>query len=88
MGAGSPSDVYWESKTVADVLKLIRDVPMYPSSPELVTTDADIAAFPPFSEALGNFMSMGVVTFALGRMRSYRLDMTIITMPEILKEVA
>ncbi|KAK3261329.1 hypothetical protein CYMTET_29758, partial [Cymbomonas tetramitiformis] len=61
----------------------------YPSSPELVTTDADIAAHPPFTEALVNFLSMGVVIFALGRMmRSYRLEMTIITMPEILREVA
>ncbi|KAK3273403.1 hypothetical protein CYMTET_18367 [Cymbomonas tetramitiformis] len=88
MGAASPGDVYRESKTVADVLKLIRDIPMYPSSAELITTDADIAALPPFSEALVNFLSMGVVTFALGRMSSYRLDLTIITMPEILKEVA
>ncbi|KAK3236278.1 hypothetical protein CYMTET_53580 [Cymbomonas tetramitiformis] len=88
MGAASPSDVYRESKTVADVLKLIRDIPMYPSSAELITTDADIAALPPFSEALVNFLSMGVVTFALGRMSAYRLDLTMITMPEILKEVA
>ncbi|KAK3236488.1 hypothetical protein CYMTET_53375 [Cymbomonas tetramitiformis] len=88
MGAASPSDVYRESKTVADVLKLIRDIPMYPSSADLITTDADIAALPPFSEALVNFLSMGVVTFALGRMSAYRLDLTMITMPEILKEVA
>ncbi|KAK3252157.1 hypothetical protein CYMTET_38536 [Cymbomonas tetramitiformis] len=76
MGAASPSDVYRESKTVADVLKLIRDIPMYPSSADLITTDADIAALPPFSEALVNFLSMGVVTFALGRMSAYRLDLT------------
>ncbi|KAK3236634.1 hypothetical protein CYMTET_53222 [Cymbomonas tetramitiformis] len=88
MGAASPSDVYRESKTVADVLKLIRDIPMYPSSADLITTDADIAALSPFSEALVNFLSMGVVTFALGRMSAYRLDLTMITMPEILKEVA
>ncbi|KAK3257522.1 hypothetical protein CYMTET_33398 [Cymbomonas tetramitiformis] len=83
MGAASPSDVYRESKTVADVLKLIRDIPMYPSSAELITTDADIAALPPFSEALVNFLSMGVVTFALGRMSAYRLDLTMITMPDL-----
>ncbi|KAK3276548.1 hypothetical protein CYMTET_15387 [Cymbomonas tetramitiformis] len=52
MGEASPNDVYRESKTVADMLKLVKDIPMYPSSPYLVSTDADIAALPPFTEAL------------------------------------
>jgi hypothetical protein len=88
MGEASPSEVYRESKTVADVLKLVKDIPMYPSSPDLVSTDADIAALPPFTEALVSFLSTGVVTFALGRMSTYRQGLTIITMGEILREVA
>ena len=89
MGEASPSEVYRESKTVGDVLKLVKDIPMYPSSPDLVSTDADIAALPPFTEALVSFLSTGVVTFALGRMSTYRQGLTIIiTMGEILREVA
>ena len=88
MGEASPSEIYRESKTVADVLKLVKDIPMYPSSPDLVSTDADIAALPLFTEALVSFLSTGVVTFALGRMRTSRQGLTIITMGEILREVA
>ena len=88
MGDVSPDTVYRESKTVADIMKLCKDVPMYPSSAELVSTDADIAALPPFTEALVSLITTGVVSFALNRMSAYRLDKPVISMAELLREIS
>ena len=88
MGEASPETVYRESKTVADILKLVKNVPRYPDTDDLVSTDADISALPPFTEALTDLMSHGVVKFALARMSAYKLGQTVITMPELLREVA
>ncbi|KAK3239863.1 hypothetical protein CYMTET_50240 [Cymbomonas tetramitiformis] len=88
MGEASPETVYRESKTVADILKLVKNVPRYPDTDELVSTDADISALPPFTEALTDLMSHGVVKFALARMSAYKLGQTVISMPELLREVA
>ena len=88
MGEVSPDTVYRESKTHADILKLLADIPRYPLTEELVSTDADISALPPFTEALTNLVKRGVVAFALNRMSAYKLNQTVITMPELLRELA
>ncbi|KAK3251322.1 hypothetical protein CYMTET_39341 [Cymbomonas tetramitiformis] len=88
MGEADPTVVYRESKTVADILKLVRDIPMYPATEDMVSTDADISALPPFTEALTNMVCHGVVAFALQRMSAYKLGQTVITMPELLREIA
>ncbi|KAK3250400.1 hypothetical protein CYMTET_40230 [Cymbomonas tetramitiformis] len=88
MGEASPETVYRESKTVADILKLVKNVPRYPDTDDLVSTDADISALPPFTGALTDLVSHGVVKFALARMSAYKLGQTVISMPELLREVA
>ena len=88
MGEADPTVVYRESKTVADILKLVRDIPMYPATEDMVSTDADISALPPFTEALTNLVCHGVVAFALQRISAYKLGQTVITMPELLREIA
>jgi len=88
MGEADPNVVYRESKTVADIFKLVRDLPWYPATEDLVSTDADISALPPFTEALTNMVCHGVVSFALQRMSAYKIGQMVITMPELLREIA
>ncbi|KAK3282824.1 hypothetical protein CYMTET_9449 [Cymbomonas tetramitiformis] len=74
---------------MADIVRLCKEVPTYATSAELISTDADIAALPPFTEALVTLVTTGVVSFALNMMSSHRLDQTVISsMRELLREIS
>ncbi|KAK3276902.1 hypothetical protein CYMTET_15053 [Cymbomonas tetramitiformis] len=88
MGEVDARTVHTESKTVSDCIKLVKELPWYPAQETLLSAQEDISALPAFTEALTYLVQRGIVSFALHRPSSYKLGATILTMPELLKEVA